>query len=422
MPRLLVGIVLVSTAASAGGITLQVDASASGAQDGTASHPFGTISAAVSAAASDGSGRHYTIAVAPGVYGAETLPIQLSRANVSVAGSTQFIDDAQGRPQATVHGTETVIRAGTIRPLQPYFYVTAEMVSVSGFSLQQHLDFGIALDGARGFLVARNDVENVNLVGILAIRGASGRIENNLLVDDFAGIDGTGGDGSPSLAVSGNTSQNGQPIGSIFSPTWDSGLQFDLAASGSAQLTPVMPHPSPTSLTVEETNNVFSNNRCVGSRFSAYSRFAATGDAATQQTWSTLSAQVWNNVFESNNCNAIAVDAGNDLPIAGVTISASLTVRTWSNSYDRNGNSGHSDIVASTEHFSIPYLFDKFDMQFVPLHASFIEVAADSSFDYWNPAHDPLNCADAFGDTLVVNGRSVSGTNLDAGRLCPQDR
>jgi hypothetical protein len=154
----------------------------------------------------------------------------------------------------------------------------------------------------------------------------------------------------------------------------------------------------------------------------AYSRWSPTDDPATLQTFVSVSARLNGNVFESNLCNALAVDSGNAVPVAGVRFSASLSAVASSNVYKSNGTSGRHDIVTTVEHFDIPYGFNSFDLQFAPLHDSDVRAVVDSSFDYWNPAHDPTDCADAFDDGLVVNGVARVGTNADTTMLCPADQ
>jgi hypothetical protein len=412
-------------------IVLYVDRDHAGpVEDGTAGNPFATISQAVAVAAADASTAAYLIRVAPsllsGPYADEALPIQLARPAVAIAGGTRFIDDEAGRPTAVVDGTQTNLGGQHVRDNQPFFYVTAANVSISGLVLTQNRTFGIVADGAPDFDFSDNDVENASLFGILAMHGAGGRISHSLFAVNLAGVSGTGGDGPPRLVLDSNNLNHNQPIGSVFTGAWEYTTQVDLAADGAPQLTPHVTHPQPTSIEVVETNNVFRRNECVGTRFMAFTPDSLTFDASTMAASTALIATVGGdgprdgNLFDHNGCPGVNLDAGNGKAIDGVVYSAQMSLTSTHNTFDSNKNGPQ---VVSVGHFSLPYSgIKRFTAPFQELRNSTQQFNSDQPVDYWNPTHDVYACAQMLDDTVLINGTAVYGTDVDPSLLCPADQ
>jgi hypothetical protein len=411
-------------------IELYVDRDHAGTvEDGTASNPFATIGQAVAVAAADGSTTAYLIHVAPapltGPYADELLPIQLARPSLTIAGGTQFTDDADGRPVGIVDGTQTAL-GGQIRNNQPFFYVTAAHVTVSGLVMAQARTFGVLADGAADFDFSDNDVENTSQYGLGAMHGASGRFTHNLVTSCFAGIVGSGGDGTPHLVVDRNYSHHNHPIGTAFTGNWEYTTQVDLASDGPPQLTPRVAHPAPTSIDVVETNNNISYNDCVGTRFLAVSPVALTFDASTMTSTTSLTARVGGdgphdgNLFAHNNCPGLNIDGGNGLAIAGFVYSANMAVTSTHNRFFGNGQGQQ---IVSVGHFGLPFGgINSFNAQFQELRHSLLSLTTDVEANYWNPTHDVYDCTQLLDDTVLVNGASVNGTNVDKTLLCRADR
>jgi hypothetical protein len=257
------------------------------------------------------------------------------------------------------------------------------------------------------------------------MHGAAGHVGHSIFAVNFAGVCGTGGDGAR-LVLDGNYLHHNQPIGSIFTGSWEYTTQVDLASDGAPQLTPQVANPRPTSIEVVETNNLFRLNECVGTRFMAFTPDALTFDASTMAASTSLTATVGGpgpndgNVFDHNRCPGVNLDGGNGLAIAGVVYTAKMSVTSTGNTFDGNR---FGPQVVSVGHFSLPYSgIKKFTAAFQELRNSLLQFNTDQPVDYWNPTHDVYACAQLLDDTVLVNGTAVHGTDVDPSLLCPADQ